>query len=223
MSLASILLLVKDKLRVQSLGDEASDDVVGRAVVQALLAYGVDVPRQLMDTVVATGSTLALPQGWVPGQSTLSQVEFPVGQMPMATLPAATVVQPGGQVAIRLLVDSLPVDAVARIHFTAPHAADGSSIPAAHENAVACWAAAELCRQGATRAGHDRDATLQAASVATSSQSGDLARRAKDWATQYRVELGLPDPEARAGGVAAGTVANWGGDGHRRGRFHSSL
>lgn len=221
MSLASITLLVKDKLRTQSLADYALDDVVQRAVDQALLAYGKDVPLQLSDVVVASGNSLALPQGWILGRSTLSTVEFPVGQVPMATLMAAVVALADDSVVIKLQADSLPADSVVRINFNAPHAADGSSIPAQHENAVACWAAAELCRQVATQMGHDRDATIQAVAVNGSSQSGDLARRAKDWAAQYRNELGLPDPDANPGGQPASAVVSMESDGHRRARFYS--
>jgi hypothetical protein len=75
--------------------------------------------------------------------------------------------------------------------------------------ALACWAAAELCRQLATQKGHERDATISAVSSNGQTQSSDLARRAKDWFAQYRIALGLPDPEAAAGGNAAGTVVSF--------------
>ena len=64
-------------------------------------------------------------------------------------------------------------------------------------------------------------APISAANVAQQSQSGELARRARDWLLQYRTALGLPDPEKASGGQAAGTVVQWDGDGHRRGRFSS--
>lgn len=222
MSLASITLLVKDKLRTESLADLAPEAALERAIEQALLAYGKDVPVQASQVVEASGSVLALPQGWLVGRSVLGAVEFPIGQVPMATLPAALTALASDETVIKLQVDSLPLDSVVRIHFSAPHAADGSTVPAQHQNAVACWAASELCRQAATRAGHDRDATIQAAAVNQSTQSGDLARRAKDWQSQYRNELGLPDPDANPGGQPAGAVVQLSDDGHRRARFHSS-
>jgi hypothetical protein len=111
-------------------------------------------------------------------------------------------------------------DATVRVWFTAPHADDGSTVPAVHENAVACWAAAELCRQLATQKGHERDATIAAAQTNGSSQSGDLARRARDWDLQYRQALGLSDPAAETGPDAAGVVVQF-DRARMRGRFSS--
>lgn len=221
MSLASITQLVDDKLRIAALGDLAPEDVRDRAVLQALLQFGLDMPQQLKADAVAMGEVIALPGAWIDGRSTLEALEYPVGLAPMASLPAVVTMGLGDDLRIVLLTDTLANGTPVRVHFTAPHAADGSTVPAVHENAVACWAVAEMCRQAATKAGHDRDATISAASVGTASQSGDLARRAKDWLMQYRTALGLPDPEARSGGEAAGVVVAWGGDGHRRGRFSS--
>lgn len=221
MSLASITLLVDDKLRIEALGSLAPTDARDRAVAQALLQYAADKPLTLSAVVLAGGDAFAVPPGWVDHQSTLVAVEYPIGRAPMASLQALAARDAANVPRILLLVDSLQADTAVRVHFTAPHAADGSSIPASHENAIACWAAAELCRQAATRAGHDRDATISAANVSTQSQSGELARRARDWLAQYRSMLGLPDPEARKGGEASGTVVSWGGDGHRRARFNS--
>lgn len=221
MPLALITQLVDDKLRSAALGDLAPPDVRDRAVAQALLQYGLDVPLVQQADALAMGANVALPVGWITGRSVLDALEYPVGLAPMATLPAVPTKVLSGEWRLVLLSDTLPDNSPVRVHFTVPHAVDGSTVPAEHINAVACWAAAEMCRQAATKAGHDRDATINAAAVNGSSQSGDLGRRAKDWAAQYRTALGLPDPEARTGGEAAGTVVSWGGDGHRRGRFAS--
>lgn len=223
MSLATITQLVQDKLRTVALGREQADPrVVERAIEQAVLQYGLDSPRHLAAEVAnVTGGLIDVPAGWVVERSQLEAVEYPIGVAPMATLEAAVVRSEGDVLQVMLLDDSLS-DATVRIHYTAPHVATLAecSVPAEHDNAVACWAVAELCRQLATQRGHDRDATLGAAAVNGQSQSGDLARRAKDWFAQYRVALNLPDPEATTGGQAAGAVVQF--DRTRvRGRFSS--
>ena len=109
-----------------------------------------------------------------------------------------------------------------RVHFTAPHVltVDECTVPTQHFNAVACWAAAELCRQLATQKGHERDATLSAANTTGASQSGDLARRARDWDLQYRQTLGLPDPDAVPGAAGSSAVVQFDRT-RQRGRFSS--
>lgn len=225
MSLATITDLVSDKLRTLALGRElASPLVVGRAIDQAVLQYGLDSPQQLQVKVDAvTGDSIATAgvTGWVAGRSVLNEVEYPIGQAPRATLDAAVARNAAGDWVILLLVDTLAAASV-RVHFTAPHivSATECTVPTEHENAVACWAAAELCRQLATQKGHERDATLSAANTTGASQSGDLARRARDWDLQYRQALGLPDPDTVPGAAGTSTVVQF--DRTRtRGRFSS--
>lgn len=222
MALASLKQLVADKVRSLSLGkDLASPLVLERAIDQAVLAYGLDVPLETWDDLVGvTGGQFDVPPGWVEGRSQLVAVEYPIGVAPMATLEAAIARSEGGVWQVMLAADTL-ADATVRVHFTAPHTvtADASTVPAEHENAVACWAAAEVCRQVATQKAGDRDATIGAAAVQGGSQSGELARRAREWMVQYRTALGLPDPEALAGGQAAGTVVQF--ERRSRWRFHS--
>ncbi|XHS78503.1 hypothetical protein ACFJGW_00600 [Burkholderiaceae bacterium UC74_6] len=233
MSLSKIILLVNDKLRSEALADLAAADVVERAVGQALLRYGQDKPLD-MDGLVEAQTDLTdmlpMPDGWQPGVSNLVSVEYPVGEAPMVTIPALVVHPITGGDRIRLTLDALPLDSQARIHFTGSHAADGSTVPEAHMDAIACLATAELCRQSATRYGFDRDATLNAAGVSQPSQGAELARRAKDWAAQYYAQLGLRNPDqvsagssgdAGTGVASAGVVVQPARDGHRRGRFSS--
>lgn len=223
MTLATITTLVTDKLRTAALGTSLAHPLgVQRAIDQAVLQYSADAPQQLQVVVTgANGDTLAVPTTWVGGTSVLQWVEYPVGRAPRATLDALATQDAAGDWQILLLVDSL-VDATVRIAFTAPHVltTETCTVPAHHENAVACWAAAELCRQLATQKGHERDATIAAAATNGSSQSSDLARRARDWDLLYRQALGLPDPAAQPGGQAASTMVAWERT-RQRGRFHS--
>ena len=222
MSLAAITALVDDKLRSLALGSVADSGARDRAIAQALVQYSSDEPQDLVaDVAGVTGYFIDTPAGWVPVRSRLQAVEYPLDQVPMATLEAAELHQVTGW---RIVLAEPVTNLTVRVHFTAPHASDASTVPAHHHNAVACWAAAELCRQLATRMAHDRDATIGAQGAQQGSQSGDLSRRAKEWEAVYRVALGLPDPTmpgaAGAGGKPAGAVVTWGAR-RLRGRFSS--
>jgi hypothetical protein len=223
MSLAAIQQLVDDKLRSASLGSVLADVAArDRAIAQAVLVYSADAPQRLNDLVAGiSGSSFDPPPGWVAGRSQLDQVEYPLGQVPRAVLAAAVVLDDASELQI-VLADQALSNATVRVYFTAPHTltADASTVPAEHENALACWVAAELCLQLATQKGHERDATISAAAVNGQSQSGDLARRARDWLRTYRSTLGLPDPDDKPGVAAASSVVSWGRS-RPRGRFSS--
>ena len=223
MSLASIQTLVDDKLRSAALGtDLAPAAARDRAIAQAVLQYDADAPRVLtVDVASVTGTSFAVPGTWVPGRSLLYSVESPVGRNPPALVDAA-VGRDATAAWVIVLADGLAGfnNALVRVSFTAPHQLDSgtSTIPLQHEPALACWAAAEMCRQVATLKGHDRDASIQAAATSGQTQSGDLARRAREWLAQYRAGLGLPDADAGTAGKAAGEMVQWRRE-HLRGRF----
>lgn len=222
MSLATITALVDDKLRSTSLGGSYDTAARDRAIGQALVQYSQDEPQALVADAAASGYTLAVPANWVAGRSRLQAVEYPLDQVPMATVEAQAYHQASGWAIV--LAQSL--NAAVRLHYTAPHAADGSTVPDHRINAVACWAAAELCRQYATARAHDRDATIGAQVAGAPTESGELSRRAAEWLAVYRVALGLPDPNGRNGGAVvggqpAGAVVSW-GERRPRGRFYSA-
>lgn len=223
MSLASITALIDDKLRSVALGTTLADPAVrDRALAQGVLQYGQDAPQRLAELVAGvTGCFVPLPSGWVSGGSALLAVEYPLGQAPMQTVDAAVGMLAAGTPTIVLESTVLANESV-RVFYTAPHTLTSTvcTVPALHENALACWVAAELCRQLATQKGHERDSTMAAAVAGGPSQSGDLARRAKDWFTQYRTVLGLPDPEQVVGPQGASVNVNWGWQ-RTRGRFSS--
>lgn len=224
MGLANVQQLVDDKLRSAALGgDLAGPEVRDRAIAQAVLRYGTDAPQVLWaDEPSASGAVLDLPAAWVAGRSLLLHVEHPVGFAPMRTLEAAVLRDIAGDWKV-VLADGLTAEGLVRVHFTAPHVLTGeaSTVPAEHEDALACLAVAELCRQLATQKGHERDVSISAAAVNGATQSGDLARRARDWERQYRTVLGLPDPEQMTGPRGAGANVSWRGDDRPRPRFYS--
>lgn len=220
MPLAQIIALVDDKLRSAALGSAANMATRDRAIEQAVVQYSEDAPRVLVQDVAGVNTqSISVPEGWVAERSRLVRVEHPIGTLPESTLPATAVFD--GAV-WRVLFESALANALVRVHFTTPHELSDAlcTIPPQHENAVASWAAAELCRQLATQRGHDRDATIGAAASLGQSASGDLARRAREWLAVYRVALGLPDPDKEPGARAAGAVVAFASD-RRRGRFNS--
>jgi hypothetical protein len=220
MSLAAITALVDDKLRSVSLGAAANTAARDRAITQALVQYSEDEPQDLVAAATANGYFIDVPAEWVPVRSRLQAVEYPLDQLPMAMLEASELHQVSGW---RIVLAEPVTNLAVRVHFTAPHAADGSTVPDHHINAVACLAASELCRQLATQLGHDRDASIGAMAQQQGSQSGDMARRAKEWLAVYRVALGLPDPDKAGAGTSgkpAGAVVSWGAR-RVRGRFYS--
>lgn len=223
MSLATITALVDDKLRSVALGADLADPTVrDRALAQGVLQYGLDAPQRLNELAAGvTGAFVPLPSGWVLGRSLLLALEYPLGQAPMQTVEAAVGMLAAGTWAI-VLADTVLANESARVYYTAPHTLTSliCTVPAEHENALACWVAAELCRQLATQKGHERDSTMAAAVSGGASQSGDLARRAKDWFNQYRAVLGLPDPDRVQGAAGSGTNVTF-GPRHVRGRFSS--
>lgn len=227
MGLANVQQLVDDKLRSAALGaDLAGPEVRDRAIAQAVQRYGTDAPQQLFaDQADVAGAVLDLPEAWVVGRSLLQHVEHPVGYAPMRTLDAAVLTAIDGSGLQVVLADGLTASGLVRVHFTAPHVltSEDSTVPAHHEDALACLAVAELCRQLATQKGHERDVSISAAAVNGATQSGDLARRAKDWERQYRTVLGLPDPEQQPGPRGAGAVTSWRGDDRPRPRFYSGV
>lgn len=206
MPLAEITQLVDDKLRSATLGRMADTAQRDRAIALALLQYSADAPlQQMLRLVNVNASSLAVPEGWAASWA-LDAVEAPVGQIPRATVDAAAYFD---GLAWSILLAQPLVAPVVLVHYSRPHTVTdaASTAPAMHENAIACWATAELCRQMATARGHERDATIGAAMQSGSSASADLARRARDWLAEYRAELGLPDPDKR-GQAAASAVAS---------------
>lgn len=185
-----------------------------RAIELALVRYSADRPRTVVeDVVTADGVTVPLPAGWVAGESALHTVECPVVAPPVPLEADAWTMwrTPTGEV-IGLLQAATP-GATARLHYTAPHVVDdaSSTIPPAHREAVACYAASLLAEQIATAHASAQDSTIAADRVDQAHPAREWAARAKAYRNRYFATLGI---EISAQGVeqpridAAGVVVD---------------
>lgn len=178
------------------------------AIVLAVERYSSDRPRLAVEDLTGDGTKLLdLPAAWVDDFSAIQAIEYPVGSVPpeildqdawdLYTSPSAT----------QIMFLSAPVaDAAVRVAFTIKHtlslAAD--TIPAAHREAVADWAAALLLDQLASRFSGDSASSIQADVVDHTSKAAEFASRARNLRKQYHDSLGV-DPKRSA---PAGTVVN---------------
>lgn len=186
-----------------------------RAIGLALARYSTDRPRELVaDVTSAGGQGLPLPADWVVGESVLQGIETPVGRLPPAALASSQwsiYRTPLGE-EIRVARPLLSGD-VARLGFTAPHrlSATEDTIPQAHREAVACYAASLLAEQVATVHANAADPTIGADRVDQAHPAREWAMRAKSYRNRYFATLGI---EINAQGVeqprieAAGVVVD---------------
>ncbi len=184
----------------------------------AVLRYSQDVPRTVVNDVLwaATGYEGPLPADWIDGCELIAG-EYPIGLRPPEALDVSIYVAPG-PVQSLLAAESLPAGAEARITFSAPHQLVGGgapldTIPLGHREAVASYAAFQLCRQIATKFGHERDTVISADRSDTESRARNFAARARDYRAGYFAGIGKADPQAGNGGTssaeAAGAVVSW--------------
>lgn len=184
-----------------------------RAIGLALVRYSADRPREIVEDVIsAGGATLPLPAEWSPGESDLSGIETPVGADPLPADAWRMYRTPAG-IEIRLVGYSLAAGDVARLTYSAPHIVSDTqnTIPRAHREAVACYAASLLAEQVATAHAGTSDATIAADSVDHTHPAREWAKRAKEYRNRYFATLGV---EITAQGVekpsmdAAGVVVD---------------
>ncbi len=167
-----------------------------RAIGLALVRYSTDRPREVVEDVVsADGATLPLPAEWVPGESVLRGVECPV-TTPPAPLDAETWCvyrTPAGEEIRLAAAVAVAAGTTGRLTYSAPHQLtdDTDTIPRAHHEAVACYAASVLAEQIATAHASAADATISADRVDQSHPAREWAIRAKSYRNRYFATLGI--------------------------------
>jgi len=200
--------------------DQASNvapDVQRRAIEEAALRYGADVPRALTEDVVwlQHGVFGPVPAGWA-DEAIVRSAEYPVGQHPASLLfvdAYRDLIGTWGLESVR----SLPEGAVVRVKFSLPHILEGDTdtIPALHRWPVAQYAAHLLCQQLATRFSAERESAIGADVSRTESKASMYARRAKEYRAGYYAGIGVVDPLTQAENGSALTpaaaVASWPG------------
>jgi hypothetical protein len=216
MALADFQQLVKRM--VPNEGEALTDLDYDGAVDVAVLRYGADAPRELVRDVgwLVTGFLGPLPAEWMPG-SALRGAEFPIGLNPPAQIPLATYVDEGG--ALLMAEQELSAGAEVRISFSTPHRLDGATdtIPLAHREAVASYAAYTLCRQLSARYSAERESSVSADGSNTESRARNYAARANEYRAAYYAGIGKANPYAQAGASStsavqpAASVGSWPG------------
>lgn len=177
------------------------------AIARAVLSYGQDMPRErVADAVfVAAGYSLAVPNDWVE-TSNLIQVEYPIGQRPIATIPMA--VYRNASAYELLTEDEMAAGSTVRLTYTTVHtlASDGGqdTIPAHHQHGLSCLAASYLCMELATLFSGDRDSTINADVSQGQTRAQAYAARSRDLRGQYYAAIGKADPLARTSGSGSG-------------------
>lgn len=220
MALADYQQLVDSMVRDQ--GDIIKPVDRDRAIGLALLRYSADCDRQLTEDLTwsAAGYLGPIPAGWAEG-AWLRNAEYPIGQQPAQNIEVAVYVEPPDT--LRLAAqDALPVGAVVRVTFSAPHvlaggAAPVDTVPLAHKEALASYAAHVLCKQLATHFSGERETAMGADKSNTDSRARNFAARAREYRASYYAGIGKADPMAdkanagTTGGDPAASVSSWAG------------
>jgi hypothetical protein len=194
------------------------------AIELARLRYSSDAERKLTQDVVWAGAGYLgpLPAGWVDG-SYLVSGEYPIGQQPLSLIEISIYVTTVDQQLVT--TESLPAEATVRVQFAAPHVLQGEdvaavdTIPLAHREAVANYAAHVLFKQLAAHFSGERETSIGADGSNTESRARNYAYRAKECRAAYYGGIGKVDPQgdkAGAAGVAgdpAASVSSWSGRG----------
>lgn len=213
MALADFQQLVTDMVPDQD--THIHVDVQRRAIEEAVLRYGADVPRVLIDDVVwlVPGVFGPVPVRWN-DQAQLQRAEYPVGQQPSASIYLDAYRLPAGGWGLET-VWALPEGARVRITYQLPHVldTDADSIALLHRWPVAQYAAHLLCQQLATRFSAERESAIGVDVSRTESRAKMYAQRALEYRAGYYAGIGQVDPFKQADNgtdlAAAAAVATW--------------
>lgn len=187
--------------------DEAAIATAQRdqAIALAVDRYSQDRPRAKIEDVSAPGGeTLTLPASYESGFSRLTQIEYPVGDVPPTLIVPErwqVLATPSGD---RLLLDGAPASGqTLRLSYTIRHVLDATTdtIPRNDREAAAKWGAALLLEQLAARAAGTTDPTIAADGVQRADQARKYADRAAALRQDYFDQLGI-DPKRAVGAGA---------------------
>lgn len=199
--LADYLTLVQNAVRDDG-GIIAPADYV-TAIGQAVSRYSSDRPQYWVEDIAASGDdSLALPSAWQMGGSTIISLEYPIGRFPPGFVDAEQYLVYRSPSGWALRTAFIATSAV-RLTYSITHILDDTTdtIPTAHREAVANWAAANCCEQLASYFANAGDSTIQADRVDRLSQSKDYTGRAKALRARYYNELGVDEKKSAPAGV----------------------
>ncbi|WP_447978084.1 hypothetical protein [Candidatus Nitrospira bockiana] len=167
------------------------------AIFQAVKRYATIRPVLAVQDYAGDGATydFALPSGWVAEFSTIRALEYPADQRKPSLLEDDEwqFYQTTAGTKLRLLDTTPATGKTLRVTFTKLHVVDanGSTIPAHDEEAVADLAAAIGLRALAAIYSGTVDATLAADTVDYKSKAAEYSKRADELEARWRDHLGL--------------------------------
>lgn len=200
---------------IQDDSTKLSSGEVVAAIEEAIAGrYSKDRPRHVVADLAGNGATyewaLTGISGWSEGFSQIRSIEYPSGEATPAYLDSSDwsiYNAPSG----RTLRFPSPLTSgkTARVSFTAPHAADASTLPAAELYTIGVLAAALAARRLAAAYAQTGDSTIVADTVNYRSKSAEYLALARHLEQDYENYLGT-DPNRSA--PSASNTATWMGD-----------
>ena len=151
--LADLRILLQDRLR--DTAGKCTQPQQDGAITEALKRFSLDYPSDAVDTITGDGVsyTFPLPAGFEAGFSSLTAIEYPLGQQVPVYLDTddyGTYRDPAtGDVMIRLYSLTLATGEQAGVSYTGRHTVTETedTVPVAQQELVAWLAAAICCRQ----------------------------------------------------------------------------
>lgn len=175
------------------------------AIVAALARYSKHRPLEVVEDLDADGTRdLDLPAGWAPEFSTISSIEYPIGDEPETLLDATDWRLYRTPTGLKLRFVEAPVAADASVRVTYTRLRLEADVPAGDLDAVTCFAAAICLRTLAALYGQSSDPTISADVVSYQSKTDTYRRLADALEAKYFADLAI-DP--KAGPAAASATA----------------
>lgn len=196
------------KAKVKAASGQLNEGDYSSALTEALKRYSTARPRLVCDDLAGIGGhDLALPAGWCDGLSTITSIEYPVGNVPETLLDGDewTLYQSPAGLKLRLL-DAMPTPTeTVRVLYSALHSE--ATVPAADEEAIANLAASLCLRQLASLYGQTSDPTINADVVNYRSKTDEFRRLAESLEGLYNAHLGLGNNTPVTGAMATAAPA----------------
>ena len=183
------------KITIKDTAGQFSDADRDKMIKEAIEEYSRDRPNITDEFLTGDGTAqeFAVPAAWVKGFSVLSELEFPIDEVPINLLTiqdTVIIVQKVAVERIQLISLTLGVGEQARIFFIAPHLQDASTIYINDEEAVANLASSKIARGLAAFYAESNDPTLadainyQGKAEVFSALADDLKKMYNDHITQ---------------------------------------
>jgi len=172
-------------------------------IAAAIKQYSKHRPLELCADIAGEDSPdIALPADWAPGFSTVSAIEYPIGDVPESLIDSRDwrFYKTPSALYIRFS-DVRPASAEeVRLQYTGLHSE--ATIPVNDLDAVANLAASYCCRQLAAAFAQTNDPTIQADSVNYRSKSSEFTALANKLEGLFKSYLGIRDNDTTAAAMA---------------------